>query len=229
MNVPTPIRNAVLALEEGLKDLYGERFRGLLLYGSYARGDQREGSDVNLLLLLEGPVDPCREIVFTSDLVGRLSLDSDSLLSVIPAGVEDFRQGKSFFLRLARREAIPAAEWASYNGNAMSVLPPRIRDVVRQLEAGLKELYGDRYRGLLLYGPYARGTAWEGSVVNLLLLLDGPVDPVKEIIASEPVAWPLSLNSGLVLSVMPASFEAFQRGDGIFLDAVRQEAIPVAA
>lgn len=229
MNVSTPIRNAILSLEEGLKDLYGEKFRGLLLYGSYARGDQREGSDVNLLLLLEDPVNPCQEIVFTSDLVADLSLASDSLLSVIPVSVEGFRKGESIFLRLARREAIPAAEWASYNGDAMSVLPPRIRDVVRQLETGLKEFYGDRYRGLLLYGDYARGTAWEGSVVNLLLLLDGPVDPVKEILASEPVTWPLSLNSGLALSVMPASFDAFQRGEEIFLDAVRQEAIPVAA
>lgn len=111
----------------------------------------------------------------------------------------------------------------------MSALPPHILDVALQLEGELKDFYGERYRGLLLYGSYARGTAWEGSVVDLLLLLDGPVDPVKEIVASEPVTWPLSLNSGLVLSVMPASFDAFQRGGGIFLDVVRQEAIPVTA
>jgi len=111
----------------------------------------------------------------------------------------------------------------------MNVLPPRIRDVVLQLEAGLKDLYGDLFRGLLLYGSYARGNAREVSDVDLLLLLAGPVDPVKEILASEPVTWPLSLNSGLALSVMPASFDAFQRGEGIFLDAVRQYAIPVAA
>src|SRR5436305_8541821 len=176
MNVPTPIRNAVLDLEKGLKDLYGERFRGLLLYGSYARGDQREGSDVDLLLLLEGPVNPAREICFTGDLASRLSLASDSVLSVIPADIEDFEQGETIFLRTVRREAIPAAAWAGYNGDAMSVLPPRIRDVVLQLEAGLRDFYGERYRGLLLYGSYARGTAWEGSVVDLLLLLDGLVD-----------------------------------------------------
>lgn len=229
MNAPAPVRTAILELEEGLKALYGERFRGLLIYGSYARGDQREGSDVNLLLLLEGPVNTAREIRVTSDLTARLSLDSESVLSVIPVSFEDFQKTESTFLHSVRRKAVPAAVWASYNGSAMNMLPPRILDVVLQLEAGLKELYGDLFRGLLLYGSYAKGTAWEGSDVDLLLLLDGPVDPVKEILASEPVTWPLALNSGLALSVMPASFDAFQRGESIFLDAVRQYAIPVAA
>ncbi|HEY0512590.1 MAG TPA: hypothetical protein VGH73_11835 [Thermoanaerobaculia bacterium] len=43
----------------------------------------------------------------------------------------------------------------------MSKLPIKIRDVIVELERGLKDLYGDRFRGLLLYGSYARGTAWE--------------------------------------------------------------------
>jgi uncharacterized protein len=111
----------------------------------------------------------------------------------------------------------------------MSALPPKIRDVVLELEAGLKGLYGDRFCGLLLYGSYARGTAWEGSDVDLLLLLEGPVDPVREILAMEPVTWPLSLDSGLVLSVMPSDIEAWRRGDGSFLRTIRNDAVPVAA
>jgi uncharacterized protein len=111
----------------------------------------------------------------------------------------------------------------------MSTLPKPILDVVLELEKGLKELYGDRFRGLLLYGSYARGTAWEGSDVDLLLLLDGPVNIGREIVASEPVVWPLSLDSDLVLSVMPADYEAYQRGETSFLSTVREEAVPVAA
>lgn len=111
----------------------------------------------------------------------------------------------------------------------MNALPPKIRDVIVELEAGLKEFYGDRFRGLLLYGSYARGTAWEGSDVDLLLLLEGPVRPVKEIVAMEPVAWPLSLDSGLVLSVIPADVEAWRRQEGIFFKTIHEDAIPVAA
>lgn len=106
----------------------------------------------------------------------------------------------------------------------MKPLPPEIRAVVRTLEEGLKKLYGDRFRGLLLYGSYARGDAREGSDVDLLLLLEGPVDPVKEILHLETVAWPISLEADLLLSVMPVSFEAFQKPETTFLRLARKEA-----
>lgn len=111
----------------------------------------------------------------------------------------------------------------------MDTLPDHIRNVIQKLDVGLKKLYGNRYRGLLLYGSYARGTAWEGSDVDLLLLLEGPVNTVREILASESVVWPLCLESDLVLAVMPADVEAFQSGEGLFLSIVRDEAVPVAA
>ncbi|HEV2854134.1 MAG TPA: nucleotidyltransferase domain-containing protein [Thermoanaerobaculia bacterium] len=111
----------------------------------------------------------------------------------------------------------------------MSALPQPIRDVVLELEKGLRELYGERFRGLLLYGSYARGTAWEGSDVDLLLLLRGPVNPIQEILRLEPVKWPLSLDANLVLSVMPVDAAAFERGENMFLRVVRKEAVPAAA
>ena len=111
----------------------------------------------------------------------------------------------------------------------MKTLPNKVRKVILELEDGLKALYGDRYRGLLLYGSFARGDAREGSDVDLLLLLEGPVDTVREILHLEPVKWPLSLNADLALSVMPVSLEDFERGATSFLRAVQEEAIPAAA
>ena len=90
----------------------------------------------------------------------------------------------------------------------MGHLPPHLAQVVAQLREGLKELYGDRFRDLLLYGSYARGDFREWSDVDLLLLLDGPVDTVEEIIQMEPVKWPLSLAHDVVLSVIPVSLQA---------------------
>ena len=110
----------------------------------------------------------------------------------------------------------------------MAKLPPKVRDVIIELENRLKELYGDRFRGLLLYGSYARGTAWEGSDVDLLLLLEGPVNPAREVMHLQTVKWPLSLESDLALSVVPVDIEDFERADSIFLSIVREEAIPAA-
>lgn len=44
-------------LARGLEPIFGERYRGLVLFGSYARGEADKGSDVDLLLLLDGDVD----------------------------------------------------------------------------------------------------------------------------------------------------------------------------
>ncbi len=111
----------------------------------------------------------------------------------------------------------------------MEKLPPKVRDVVMELEKSLRELYGDRFRDLLLYGSYARGTADEGSDVDLLLLLEGPVNPAREVLHLQTVKWPLALESDLTLSVVPVDIKDFERADSIFLSVVREEAIPAAA
>jgi uncharacterized protein len=110
----------------------------------------------------------------------------------------------------------------------MGHLPPSLAQIVAQLREGLKELYGDRFRDLLLYGSYARGDAREWSDIDLLLLLDGPVDTVEEIVRSKDVSWPLSLENDVVLSVMPVSYQAYQRGESLFLRVVGREAVRAA-
>ncbi len=111
----------------------------------------------------------------------------------------------------------------------MATLPPQLASTLAQLESGLRDLYGERFRGLLLYGSYARGEADEGSDVDLLILLDGPVQPVRELLRMEPVTWPLSLHSGFSLSTLPFSFQAYRQADeNLFLSWVRQEAVAAA-
>jgi uncharacterized protein len=110
----------------------------------------------------------------------------------------------------------------------MKHLTPTLTGTLAQLEQGLKELYGDRFRGLLLYGSYARGEATEGSDVDLLLLLDGPVDLSHEILRIEPIKWPLGLAADALLAVTPVSYQKFQKAETSFLQTVRQEAVPAA-
>jgi predicted nucleotidyltransferase len=110
----------------------------------------------------------------------------------------------------------------------MDRLTPDLANIIAELRKGLEELYGDRFRDLLLYGSFARGDAREGSDVDLLLLLDGPVITSREISRVQPLKWPLSLTHDIVLSVMPVSYEAFKKGETAFLRTVRQEAVRAA-
>jgi len=45
------------ALRDRFRDAFGERLHRLILYGSHARGDATEESDVDLLVVLKGKVD----------------------------------------------------------------------------------------------------------------------------------------------------------------------------
>ncbi len=94
----------------GRNTLYGERYRGLVLYGSYARGEANEGSDVDLLLLLDGgeEVDPVREILRAEDVKWPLALEADYAVSLLPVSVEDYEAAERPFLWNARREGIRA-------------------------------------------------------------------------------------------------------------------------
>jgi predicted nucleotidyltransferase len=115
-----------------------------------------------------------------------------------------------------------------YNLLFMDSLPPLLASTLAQLEWGLRQLYGDRFRGLLLYGSYARGEADEGSDVDLLVLLEGPVNVGREIWRIGAVTSPLSLDSGYVFSTLPLSIEDYGYRDSLFLRTVRKEAIAAA-
>lgn len=45
------IKNTLKDVKKGLSKLYGARPGGLVLYGSYARGNYQEGSDLDILVM----------------------------------------------------------------------------------------------------------------------------------------------------------------------------------
>ncbi len=47
-----------------------------------------------------------------------------------------------------------------------------LRKLLNEVKQGLKRLYGDRLRGVYLFGSYARGEADAESDVDVLILLD---------------------------------------------------------
>ncbi|MGA0559423.1 nucleotidyltransferase domain-containing protein [Larkinella sp. VNQ87] len=71
-------------LKTSLKALYGNRLAQILLYGSYARGDFHDESDIDILVVLrQKTVDTYEEILRTADLVTALNLKYSSIISLL--------------------------------------------------------------------------------------------------------------------------------------------------
>jgi len=104
--LPGVIRQALKELQQFLAELYGERLRGLYLYGSYARGDFRSDSDIDVLVVLAGEVNPGQEIDRISDGVADICLSHNILIATFPVSEEWLRTRKSPLFENVRREAI---------------------------------------------------------------------------------------------------------------------------
>jgi predicted nucleotidyltransferase len=91
-----------------LSNYYGEKFKGLILYGSLARGQADYFSDMDLLVLLKEPFNYFQELRTIVELLYPIQLESEYLISAKPAGKEEFESGKILLYRLAKREGIAA-------------------------------------------------------------------------------------------------------------------------
>ena len=104
----TQVRSILGELNRRLATLYGIRLRGVYLFGSYARVEANEESDVDVLIVLDRVDNYSREIDATSELTSELSLAYAISLSRVFATEEQWRKGQTNFFQNLREEAVPA-------------------------------------------------------------------------------------------------------------------------
>lgn len=92
--------------KESLSEYYGPRLKGIILYGSAARGDAMYFSDIDLLVLLAAPMDYSAELRQIVDLLYPIQLESEQLISAKPALASDYEMGSISLYRNARREGV---------------------------------------------------------------------------------------------------------------------------
>jgi predicted nucleotidyltransferase len=91
-----------------LAEAFGERLRGVVLFGSEARGDAAPDSDVDLLVLLEGPVRLLQDIQTAVRTLYPLQLQLlDRPIHALPVDVRDYEAGTFAVYRNAKREGVP--------------------------------------------------------------------------------------------------------------------------
>lgn len=89
-----------------LQRIYGSRLQRLILFGSHARGGARPESDVDLLVVLEGPVDILEEARRTSGVAMRAAAEHDVALSFLHLSDEEFADRRRPLVRSIRKEGI---------------------------------------------------------------------------------------------------------------------------
>jgi predicted nucleotidyltransferase len=102
------LRPILAELRARLERVYGQRLLRLVLYGSQARADAEDGSDIDVLVVLDGPVDPSAEIARTGADVAELSLARNVVVACMFVSQEQFDHEQSPLLMNVRREGVAA-------------------------------------------------------------------------------------------------------------------------
>lgn len=100
------VETALATLKGGLREIYGPRLKKLILYGSQARGGAGTDSDIDVAVILDGPIRVGQEIVRTSHLRQRINLDSEQLVSLLYLTPETLRDGQRLIYRSIRQDGV---------------------------------------------------------------------------------------------------------------------------
>ena len=101
------LQNLLTELRRRFEALFGPRLVRLVLFGSHARGDAEPGSDIDVLVVLEGVVRSGVEIHRTLNDVAELSLENNVVFSCVFVSRDRFENEFSPLLINVRREGVP--------------------------------------------------------------------------------------------------------------------------
>jgi hypothetical protein len=101
------IEPIVREFKTALQARYGDRLRDVVLYGSYARGDYDDESDIDLMMILnDEKVDTIAEVFALSELTMDFILAYGKAVSVLPVAAVRFSSSLMPVYQNARREGL---------------------------------------------------------------------------------------------------------------------------
>ena len=104
--IPQTMKKLLVEVKKRLKEIYGDNLKDVILYGSYARGDFSQGSDIDLIILLGKMEQRMTERKKYFDAIWELELKYDMVISILPFKEEEYKTRRLPIILNAKREGI---------------------------------------------------------------------------------------------------------------------------
>lgn len=102
----TKIKKVLKYLKQELRKTYKKDLASVVLYGSQARNDFVEGSDIDILIILNNDAKPIEEIRRINNLLSDISLNFNQLVSCVFMSQNRYEEEKSPLILNIKKEGI---------------------------------------------------------------------------------------------------------------------------
>jgi len=106
---PLDAHEIARSVADELSELYGDRLKRVVLFGSWAPGDAHPESDIDLLVVLDEVRSRREELARMSDVLWRHSLEHDTVVTELPISSAEYESAHEPLVVRARAEGVVLA------------------------------------------------------------------------------------------------------------------------
>lgn len=100
------IRSLLEKIKKQLIRTYGDGIKQIIVYGSYARGEETKDSDIDILVVIDDNLNPMEVEESIDGILFKILLEEEELCSVIAIPEKTFKNYRSPFLLNVKEEGV---------------------------------------------------------------------------------------------------------------------------